>query len=200
MVRGTLRNAGYCKAWNIFVQLGCCDDTYTMEGVDQMTHRDFINAFLDFNDQLSVEEKLCNVFGLAPDGGEMQRLRWSGMFSSEGIGLSAGTPAQVLEHILNKKWQLAKGDRDFIVMWHRFGYVSNNAKKSIVAYLTVAGEDEIETAMAKTVGIPLGISTKLLLTGKIKQRGVVIPIVKEIYEPVLAELQTLGIRVIENEI
>lgn len=200
MVRGTLRNAGYCKAWNIFVQLGCCDDTYTMEGVDQMTHRDFINSFLDFDPVLSVEEKLCDMFALAPDGDEMQRLRWSGLFSTERIGLLTGTPAQVLEHILNKKWQLAKGDRDFIVMWHRFGYLLNNEKKSIVAYLTVAGENEVETAMSKTVGIPLGISAKLLLAGKIKQRGVVIPIDKEIYEPVLAELQTLGIRVIENEI
>lgn len=200
MVRGTLRNAGYCKTWNIFVQLGCCDDTYTMEGVDQMTHRDFINSFLDFNPVLSVEEKLCDMFGLVADGDEMQRMRWSGLFSSEKIGLSAGTPAQVLEHILNKKWQLAKGDRDFIVMWHRFGYLLNNEKKSIVAHLTVAGENEVETAMAKTVGIPLGISAKLLLAGKIKQRGVVIPIDKEIYEPVLAELRTLEIRVVENEI
>ena len=198
MVRGTLRHAGYCSAWNILVQLGCCDDTYNMERVAQMSHEDFINSFLDYSPDLSVEEKVCAAFELAPDSGEIQRLRWSGFFSSEKIGLSQGTPAQILEHILTKKWKLGKGDKDFIVMWHRFGFQIEGKNKSIVSHLTVTGENEVETAMAKTVGIPLGIATKLLLQGKIKKRGVVIPIEKEIYDPVLAELTTLGIRLDEQ--
>ena len=69
-----------------------------------------------------------------------------------------------------------------------------------VSHLTVTGENEVETAMARTVGLPLAIATKLLLEGKIKKRGVVIPIEKEIYEPVLAELTTLGIRLDEEAI
>ncbi len=112
--------------------------------------------------------------------------------------MSQGTPAQILEHILTKKWKLGKGDKDFIVMWHRFGFQIEGKNKSIVSHLTVTGENEVETAMAKTVGIPLGIATKLLLQGKIKKRGVVIPIEKEIYDPVLAELTTLGIRLDEQ--
>jgi saccharopine dehydrogenase-like NADP-dependent oxidoreductase len=198
IVRGTLRHAGYCSAWNILVQLGCCDDTYNMERVAQMSHEDFINSFLDYSPDLSVEEKICAAFELAPDSGEIQRLRWSGFFSSEKIGLSQGTPAQILEHILTKKWKLGKGDKDFIVMWHRFGFQIEGKNKTIVSHLTVTGENEVETAMSKTVGIPLGIATKLLLQGKIKKRGVVIPIEKEIYDPVLAELTTLGIRLDEQ--
>jgi saccharopine dehydrogenase (NADP+, L-glutamate forming) len=198
MVRGTLRHAGYCSAWNILVQLGCCDDTYNMEGVDQMSHEDFINSFLDYRPGLSAEEKICAAFRLAAESGEIQRLRWSGFFSPEKIGLSHGTPAQILEHILTKKWKLGKGDKDFIVMWHRFGFQIEGKYKSIISHLTVTGENEVETAMAKTVGIPLGIATKLLLQGKIKKRGVVIPIDKEIYDPVLAELTTLGIRLDEQ--
>ena len=200
MVRGTLRHAGYCSAWNVLVQLGCCDDTYDMERVGPMSHEDFLNSFLDDSPALSVEEKVCATFGVARDSGEIQRLRWSGFFSSEKIGLSQGTPAQILEHILTKKWKLGKGDRDFIVMWHRFGFQIENKQKSIVSHLTVTGENEVETAMARTVGIPLAIATKLLLEGKIKKRGVVIPIEKEIYDPVLAELTTLGIRLDEEPI
>lgn len=200
MLRGTLRNKGYCPAWNILVQLGCCDDTFQLEGVEKMNHQDFINAFLDFHSSHSVEEKLCSAFNLHPQGEEMKRFRWSGLFSEEKIGLSTGTPAQVMEHILNKKWKLKAGDRDFIVMWHRFRFELDGKVKEIQAHLTATGDNEINTAMAKTVGLPLAISTRLLMQGKIKSRGVVIPVMKEMYDPVLRELGELGIRLSEVEI
>jgi saccharopine dehydrogenase-like NADP-dependent oxidoreductase len=200
MLRGTLRNKGFCKAWNVLVQLGCCDDTYPMEGVENMTHADFINSFLSSGSSLSIEEKLSAWFKLSPVGEEMVRLRWSGLFSDEKVGISSGTPAQILEHILNKKWKLATGDKDFIVMWHRFVYETVVGKKEIQAHLTVTGDDEVNTAMAKTVGLPLAIAAKLLLEGKIKSRGVVIPVDKDIYNPVLKELSQNGISLIEREI
>lgn len=200
MLRGTLRNVGYCAAWDVLAQLGCCDDTFVMEGVGNMTHRDFINAFLNYDSQLMVEEKLCFTFKLLPNGPEMKRLRWSGLFDREPIGLKEGTPAQVLEHILNKKWRLNPGDKDLIVMWHRFVYERNGEKKEIHASLTATGDDSNYTAMAKTVGLPLGIAARLLLEDKITSRGVCIPVTPEIYEPVLAELNTLGIRLTEQEI
>jgi saccharopine dehydrogenase-like NADP-dependent oxidoreductase len=200
MLRGTLRNVGYCAAWDVLVQLGCCDDTYSMEGIAGMTHRDFINAFLNYDSQLMVEEKLCFACKILPNGPEMKRLRWSGLFDRETIGLKEGTPAQVLEHILNKKWRLNPGDKDLIVMWHKFVYELNGATKEVHASLTATGDDANYTAMAKTVGLPLGIAAKLLLEDKIKTRGVCIPVSKEIYEPVLTELKTLGISLTEQEI
>lgn len=198
MLRGTLRNKGYCSAWNVLVQLGCCDDTFQLEGVEKMSHLDFMKAFV--SSEGAVDEKICFMFRLLPDGEEMNRLRWSGLFSDEEIGMTKGTPAQVLEHILNKKWKLKPGDKDFIVMWHRFRFEREGKSKEIQAYLTVTGDDETYTAMAKTVGLPLAISAKLLMQGKIKSRGVVIPVMKEIYDPVLSELGELGIRLKEEEI
>ena len=200
MLRGTLRNKGYCQAWNVLVQLGCCDDSYHMEGVEDMTHAEFINAFLDNQTSASVEEKLIAAFTLLPDGAELKRLRWSGLFTNEKIGLTAGSPAQALEHILNKKWKLKAGDKDFIVMWHRFVFEIGNIRREIQAHLTVTGDDEVNTAMAKTVGLPLAIAAKLLLEGKIKSRGVVIPVDNDIYDPVLKELAHYGIRLVEREI
>jgi saccharopine dehydrogenase-like NADP-dependent oxidoreductase len=200
MLRGTLRNQGYCRAWNVLVQLGCCDDTYLMEGVENMTHAGFINSFLDNHSSELAEEKLISYFKLSPDGEEMKRLRWSGLFSNEQIGIASGTPAQILEHILNKKWRLKTGDKDFIVMWHRFVFEIGNSMKEIQAHLTVTGDDEVNTAMAKTVGLPLAIAAKLLLEGKIKSRGVAIPVDKDIYDPVLNELSQYGIHLVEREI
>jgi len=200
ILRGTLRNKGYCEAWNVLVQLGCCDDSYTMEGVEQMTHAEFIHSFMDHQSTISVEDKLISYFKLSRDGEAMKRLRWSGLFTDEKVGLISGTPAQVLEHILNKKWKLKAGDKDFIVMWHRFVFMEGNEKKEIQAHLTVTGDDEVNTAMAKTVGLPLAIAAKLLLMGKIKSRGVVIPVDQDIYDPVLKELSQHGIRLVEREI
>ncbi len=198
MLRGTLRNKGYCSAWNVLVQLGCCDDTFLMEGVSTMRHVDFIQSFLN-EKGVSIAEKICSVFGLSPEGEEIKRLEWSGLFSDEKIGLEKGTPAQVLEHILNKKWKLTTGDKDFIVMWHRFKYVLNGKLKEVQAYLTTTGDDEINTAMAKTVGLPLAIAARLLVEGKIKNRGVVIPVTKDMYDPILYELKVLGIELKERE-
>jgi saccharopine dehydrogenase-like NADP-dependent oxidoreductase len=199
MLRGTLRNKGYCGAWNVLVQLGCCDDSYSMEGVDKLTHRSFLDAFLESADHGSIEKKISANFGLDASGEEMKRLQWSGLFSDELVGLQQGTPAQILEHILMKKWKLNDGDKDFIVMWHRFIYEQNGQQKEIQSYLTATGKDEIETAMAKTVGLPLAIAADLLIEGRISSRGVIIPTVKEIYEPVLATLRKFDIRFTELE-
>jgi saccharopine dehydrogenase (NADP+, L-glutamate forming) len=200
MLRGTLRNDGFCSAWYAFVYLGCCDDSYKMEGVSNMSHRDFFGAFVNYDPDRTLEERIARRCSLTIDGAEMQKLKWMGMFEYEPVGLVGGTPAQILVHILNKKWKLASQDKDMIVMWHRFKFVQNNEQKEIQASLVVEGEDSVHTAMAKTVGLPMAIASKLILQNQIKKRGVAIPVDAEIYEPVLAELKTLGVELVEREI
>jgi len=199
MLRGTLRNEGFCSAWNVLVQLGCCDDSHALQSVGSMTHKGFIDSFLDIQVGQSTEEKLCKVFGLKPDGPELVRLKWSELFSDELVGLKEGTPAQVLEHIMNKKWKLNSNDKDLIVMWHRFVYEYQGSKKEIQASLIAKGDDSTFTAMAKTVGLPLGIAAKLLITGKISKRGVAIPTLPEFYDPILKDLKALGVELQETE-
>lgn len=197
MLRGTLRFRGFCEAWNVLVQLGCCDDTFKMENVGTMTHYDFLNSFVA-GVKGSLEERIRTQLELPPNNRALNALRWSGFFDKEPIGLDEGTPARILEHILNKKWQLNEGDKDMIVMWHRFRYKKKNEVYELQASLVVKGENEIHTAMAKTVGWPLGIAAKLLLQNKIQQRGVVIPVSSEVYAPILGELSALGIRMEEH--
>ena len=200
MLRGTLRHKGFCSAWNVFVQLGCCEDTYELPDVHEMTHRDFIDAFLPAHYSKTIQQKLGEQLGISTSGHEIACLQWSGFFENEKVGLTKGTPAQVLEHILNKKWKLHSSDKDLIVMWHRFVFEEAGETKEIHASLIARGEDATYTAMAKTVGLPLGIAARLLMQNKIQQRGVVIPISKEVYEPVLKELKELGIELVEQEL
>jgi saccharopine dehydrogenase (NADP+, L-glutamate forming) len=198
MLRGTLRHHDFCKSWNVFVQLGCCDDTYLMEGVSTMTHSDFVEAFLLQNSPESTERKLIMQMHLDPDGPELRRLRWSGFFDSVLVGLDKGTPAQILEHILAKKWKLNVHDKDLIVMYHHFVYVLNGKTCETRISLAVEGDDAVHTAMARTVGLPLGIAAKLLMQGKINRRGVAIPIYPEFYDPILSELKLLGVELFEE--
>jgi saccharopine dehydrogenase-like NADP-dependent oxidoreductase len=115
------------------------------------------------------------------------------------VGLKNATPAQILERILNDKWTLQPEDKDMIVMYHKFGYELNGERKQIDSKMVCIGDDQIYTAMAKTVGLPVAMATLQILNGNIKTMGVQLPIRKEVYEPILKELEALGIVFNETE-
>ena len=200
MYRGTLRKIGFCRAWNVFVQLGLTDDSYVIEGSENMTNRDFINSFLAYNSHDSVELKLRHYLGIEQDDYIWEKLVWLGLFEDKKIGLKNATPAQILQKILQDKWSLREEDKDMIVMWHKFNFSQKGVDKEIRSHMVYIGKDSKFTAMSDTVGLPLGIAAKLLLSGKIKDRGVKLPIEREIYLPVLSELEQLGITFEEKEV
>jgi saccharopine dehydrogenase-like NADP-dependent oxidoreductase len=194
MYRGTLRRPGFSKAWNVFVQLGATDDSYQIENSDQMTFRDFINLFLAYNPNDSVELKLKYYLNMRQDDVELfSKLEWLDIFKPIKIPLKNATPAQILQYILERKWTLNKEDKDMIVMWHKFVYELDGEQHELHSSMVVKGEDSLRTAMAKTVGYPVAIAAKMLLKGIIDMPGVQIPIAKEIYEPVLEELKKYGV-------
>ena len=200
MFRGTLRKVGFCRAWNVFVQLGLTDDSYIIEGSEKMTNRDFINSFLGYNPHDSVELKLRHYLGIEQDDYVWEKLIWLGIFNDTKIGLKNATPAQMLQKILENKWSLSPDDKDMIVMWHKFNFVLDNKLREINSHMVYIGKDDQFTAMSDTVGIPVGIAAKMLLNNKIKSRGVLLPIYKDIYNPVLKELEEYGIRFKEKEL
>jgi saccharopine dehydrogenase-like NADP-dependent oxidoreductase len=191
--RGTLRRAGFCHYWNIFVQFGMTDDSYTMEGSEFFTPRDFINAFLPFNEGVPIEEKwlaACEQYGVD----SIDKFEWLGIFDSTvQLGIPNASPAQLLEKILVAKWSLAPNDKDMLVMVHQFDYELNGQKSSIDSSMVTIGEDPVFTAMSNTVGLPVAICAKMILTNQLQLTGVVLPIVPEVYNPILDELATLGI-------
>lgn len=199
MLRGTLRMPGYCNAWNVFVKLGLTDDTWKIHDSDQLTWAQLIDAFLPEGTQ-SIEERLKLFLGEHADDEVMRKLKWLGIFEELPIKLSNATPAQILQSLLEEKWKLKNGDKDMIVMQHYFGYTENQKEKAIVSSLVVKGESESHTAMAKTVGLPLAITVKNILTGKLNCTGVCIPTSPEIYHPLLEELKQFGIEFDERQL
>ncbi len=199
--RGTLRRPGYCRAWDVFVQLGATDDSYTMLNTEEMTYKQFINSFLYYSVEDPVKTKLYQYMHIDQDSDVREKLEWLGIFDDTVVGLKNATPAQILEQIICKKWVLDDHDKDMLVMWHKFIYQESDKKKPslLTSSMVSIGDDTVNTAMAKTVGLPLAIAVKMLLTGQIRLTGAHIPTLKEIYEPVLNELESYGIRFVEKE-
>lgn len=194
LYRGTLRRVGFSKAWNMFIQLGMTDDTYIMENSETMSYREFTNSFLPYHPTDSVELKLRHILKIDQDDIQWDKLLELDLFNPDKIvGLRNATPAQILEKILSDKWTLSPEDKDMIVMYHKFGYDINGHKEQIDATMVCIGEDQTYTAMAKTVGLPVAMAALQILNGNISLKGVQLPIHKEVYEPILKELEEFGV-------
>ncbi|MFV0530453.1 MAG: saccharopine dehydrogenase family protein [Flavobacteriales bacterium] len=201
LYRGTIRRVGFSRAWNVFVQLGMTDDTYIMEGSENMSYRDFINSFLAYNPNDSVELKLRSYLKIDQGDTLWEKLKELDLFNShKKIGLKEATPAQILQKILTEKWSLNPHDKDMIVMLHKFGYELNGAKHQVESGMVIEGDDQTYTAMAKTVGLPVAIATLKILNKKITTSGVQLPIKKEVYQPILKELENYGISFKEKKV
>jgi len=200
LIRGTLRRKGFCQAWQQLVLLGLTDDSYTLQNTAEWTYRQFIQAYLPATPHPGQPwyERLATYLQLPLESEGLEKIKWL-EFPEEAIGLINATPAQVLEKLLTRKWQLSLHDKDMVVMQHIFEYTLGAEKRKLTSSLVVLGEDSQRTAMAKTVGLPVGIIAKLILQNKLNLRGVIIPTLPAIYDPVLAELEQYGVTFVEEE-
>ena len=198
LLRGTLRMPGYCEAWNVFVRLGLTDDTYKIHEADKLTYTQLLDSVLPPSNG-TIKNRLKEFIGKEYNTAMEEKLNYLELFNDKKIKLKEASPAQLLQDLLEEKWKLKQGDKDMIVMQHLFDYELNGKTHHLTSSLVVLGDDEHHTAMAKTVGLPLAITLKNFLDGKFKLSGVQIPIVKDIYSPLLQELESLGIKFDEKE-
>lgn len=193
-IRGTLRNQGYCAAWNVLVQLGLTNHELVIHRTNCPTYNHVIAAFLPLNvANKPLAYHFADFLGLPREGKIMQQLLWLGIFEKALIKREKGTPAELLYDLLIEKWKLKEEDKDMIVMLHKLDYELDGENKQLISSMIMTGEDNIHTALSQTVGLPMGIMAKLLLTTDVSLRGVQIPLDATIYEPVLAELADYGI-------
>ena len=198
LLRGTLRQVGYCKAWNVFVKLGLTDDGHKIKNANKLSYTQLIDSLLPKGEGTTLE-KLKTFMQGDWDADVLDKLNYLELFDDKKIKLAEGSPAELLQDLLEEKWKLKHGDKDMIVMQHLFEYTLSGKNHKLTSSLVVIGDDEEHTAMAKTVGLPLAITVKNFLTGKFKLAGVQIPTIEEIYEPLLVELEELGIAFSEKE-
>ena len=166
-IRTTLRYPIYCKGWNAIANAGLADEANQVDTAS-LTFKKWSLPIIPF---VNVENKLL--------------LEYLGLFDEQPVPPTAKSSADILQYLVETKLAMEPADKDMIVMLHEIEYDGGSIESSLV----VKGTDSLRTAMAKTVGLPLGIAAKFILDGTFTQRGLHIPTSKEVYLPVLKELE-----------
>lgn len=194
-IRTTLRYPAFCKGWHLLVNAGFTDK----DDFDLISHSKTFYDWYELKMDLARREDPGNYSEENISSGFFEQIDFMGMRSQEIIPFEFTSSASIIQYLLETKLGMQPNDKDMIVMLHEIEYEMDGLKKEVKSSLIVKGKDSRHTAMAQTVGLPLGIAAKLILQNKITLTGLHIPVVPEIYELVLQELAQNGIAFEEIE-
>jgi saccharopine dehydrogenase-like NADP-dependent oxidoreductase len=190
-MRATIRNKEFCIGWHALIKLGLTDSAieYRSNGLSHASLIKLITNYTDTN--ISIVEYVAQLLGISLNSDLMKMLHYLDLFSEvDFIDIEKTTAADFLFKILLKKWDMNENDQDMVIMQHDIIYKHKQKLHSISSTLVAYGENKHFSAMSKTVGMPMAILTKLILTKQISSlpSGVLIPTMQQIYKPVLREL------------
>jgi saccharopine dehydrogenase-like NADP-dependent oxidoreductase len=200
LLRGTIRHKGFSKAWDALVKIGLTDASFPILDSEEITYHELLDAYVaNSAPGNSVKEKVANLIGETVDSETIKKLDWLGLFSKKKIRMRSATPALILENLLLEKWKLKDGEKDMVIMQHELEYELGRKNYKLTSTMVMHGDDSYSTAMSKLVGLPIGIFVKHVMLGNINSIGVNIPVMKEVYDPVLEELKDYGVIFHEKE-
>lgn len=199
--RSILRPTGFCDAWDALVQLGLTDDTYPILESKRLTYRELTDSYLVDNpyNTGTIKERLAAFLGIGASSEVIKKIEWLGLFDRRVINIEKATPAKILENLLLKKWTPEPTDKDIVVMHHVFKYKIKNKLFRLKSTMTLKGENSTETAIAKIIGLPIGIFVKMIMKGEITDRGFEVAVQPKVYTPVFEELKDYGITFTETK-
>jgi saccharopine dehydrogenase (NADP+, L-glutamate forming)/spermidine synthase len=192
MFRGTLRNKGWCSTLKKIADLGLLEEEE--KDWTGLTYKDFLKKLMNDPDEEDIKKALSAHLNIEESSDIIQRFEWLGLLSDEPLPSEKGSPLNILGAKMLEKLQYEEGERDMIMLQHQFiASYPGDKKEKITSTLIDFGIPHGDSSMARTVGLPAAISTKLILEGKIEKTGVHIPVTPEIYIPILQELKELDI-------
>ena len=197
--RGTLRRPGFCKAWDALRKIGLTDNNKTWNNTSELTISDWVKSSLPLSNGRALDDEVASYLNISKNDEIFKKLSWLDLFSNRKINRGEATSAQILLDLLMDKWEFKESERDMVVLQTEIIYNSPDGRKKITSGMIYKGEDKLNTAMTYTGGLPVGIAVKLIAEGAIKEKGVVIPVYRDIYRPVLKELEDYGIKFNESE-
>ena len=191
LLRGTLRNIGHCDSWKKMVDLGM----FAKEEIDLdgLTYAGYMRkVFLDGHGG-DLPELIASKLGVPADDPVIGKLEWLGMFEDEALPKSKAAPITVLADRMWERMQFGPGERDMIVLQHTFTVAYPDRKEKIVSTLVEYGIPNGDSAMARTVSLPAAIGVRMILEGRITDKGVISPVKPELYEPIMKDLEEVGV-------
>jgi len=192
MLRGTLRNKGWCSTIKKVVDIGLLDEEE--KDWTGLTYKEFIRKLMKNPAEKDIKKALSDYLNIEEDSDIIKRFEWLGLLSEDSLPLTKGSALDILGARMLEKLQYGEGERDMIVLQHQFeASYPGGKKEKITSTLIDFGIPHGDTSMARTVGLPAAISTRLILEEEIKMTGVHIPVITEIYAPILKELKEMGI-------
>jgi saccharopine dehydrogenase-like NADP-dependent oxidoreductase len=198
MYRGTLRNVSHCESWNYFKKLGLFDQERTFDFA-KTSPRQVLAAMVDSNGDDLVAD-MAQFLGIAPYAVAIKKLQWLGLFSDEMLPLGVASVFNMFAHVMEKRLVYAPGEVDLLAQHHEFiAEYPDGRREFLTSTMVDTGIPHGDSSMARTVSLPAAIATKMILKGIIDLKGVVIPVHPEIYNPVLDELETMDIRLVERK-
>ncbi len=197
MFRGTLRNPGWCETLKAIVDLNYVDTneqdwsgkTYTDMGWEIIGQQPFGD----------LRKAMADKLGIQQDSFILDNFEWLGLFSTQSIPIEKGEVIDVLTTTMLNKMSYEKGERDMLVLYHNFIAEYNDGRKEeITSTMIDYGIPNGDSSMSRTVSLPVAIGVRMILEGKFSKPGVWIPVIPELYNPILDELETLGIKCVER--
>ena len=192
-MRATLRHPTFCKGWQALITLGLTnqDDAFDTKG---HTHSSWIRNKLNIKGKGVIAHHVAALLNVSPEDKVISMLQWLGLFDETPLKPAKSSSGEILLELLLEKWKMASVDKDMVVMQHEVEYVHKGKKITLTSSMVIKGENREYSAMAKTVGMPMGILTRMVLNKKINPpKGVLLPTMAAIYRPVLTELAHHGI-------
>jgi saccharopine dehydrogenase (NADP+, L-glutamate forming)/spermidine synthase len=204
MFRGTLRYPGWCSTMRKLVDLGLLDEE-ERDDIAELTFAQFTAKLIDGSTD-TLKKDLAAYLEVEEDSLVINNLEWLGLLSDDPLPLQKGAPIDILTARMLEKMQYEEGERDMLILQHEFLAEYPNPstgpgqrrKEKITSTMVDFGIPHGDTSMSRTVGLPAAIGVRLILQGKINLTGVHTPVVPEIYEPVLEELEQLSIHFTEK--
>ena len=196
MFRGTLRFPSWCAIQKQTARLGWLA-TEGIDGLEGKTYADLTALLAGIDGTDDLKAKVASKLGVDMDGPEVSGMEWLGLFSRDPLpGPTA--PVDVLTQRMLEKMSYNENERDLLVLQHTFVAEYPDKTEHITSTMIDFGIPGGDSSMNRTVGLPAAVGVHFILEGRFTQPGVIVPVMKEFYEPAIAELERLGIQFTEE--
>jgi len=197
MMRGTFRHPGWCESMDAIKALNLLtNDTHDFTG---KSYAEMLAMLIGADDAGDIKQKVATFLNIQVDAHAIKAMEWLGLFEDTRMSRRQDTPFEIVSDLMIEKMMIGEKERDMVAMQHVFLAAYPDGKKEVIkSSMLDFGTRETDTAIARTVALPAAVGVEMILEGQIQEKGVHIPVIPGIYNPILDALEKMDIRMEEE--